>query len=47
MTGATDVENKIAHRKTLGLIVGIDLVFGGWALIAVALASRTAKPMQT
>ncbi len=26
----------------LGLIVGIDLVFGGWSLIAIALAARKA-----
>jgi uncharacterized membrane protein HdeD (DUF308 family) len=25
----------------LGLIVGIDLVFGGWSLIAMALVART------
>ena len=27
----------------LGLIVGIDLVFGGWSLIAMALAARSSK----
>jgi uncharacterized membrane protein HdeD (DUF308 family) len=27
----------------LGLIVGIDLVFGGWSLIAMALAARSAQ----
>lgn len=26
----------------IGLVVGIDLVFGGWSLIAVALGARTA-----
>jgi uncharacterized membrane protein HdeD (DUF308 family) len=28
----------------LGLIVGIDLIFGGWSLIAMAFAARAAKP---
>ena len=28
----------------LGLIVGIDLIFGGWSLIAMAFAARSVKP---
>jgi uncharacterized membrane protein HdeD (DUF308 family) len=28
----------------LGLLVGIDLVFGGWSLIVMALAARKANP---
>jgi uncharacterized membrane protein HdeD (DUF308 family) len=28
----------------LGLLVGIDLVFGGWSLIVMALAARKASP---
>jgi uncharacterized membrane protein HdeD (DUF308 family) len=28
----------------LGLLLGINLVFGGWALIAMALHSRSAGP---
>ena len=28
----------------LGLLVGINLIFGGWALVAMALHARTRSP---
>ncbi len=31
----------------LGLIVGIDLIFGGWSLVAMAMAARKPTPTST
>ena len=31
----------------IGLLLGIDLVFGGWSLMALALAARTAPQPAT